>query len=246
MTRLQGKIALVTGGSAGIGRAIAMRLAAEGAAVAVNYGHSKEPAEAVVAEIEAAGGKAVAIGADVTDVAAARQLVDDTVAQFGSLDILVNNAGRGTLGPIGDVTEEHWDEIFALNAKAPYFVTQAASGHLGERGCVVFVSSSTASFPMKDTALYAASKIVVRTYAETLAKEFGPRGITVNSVIPGPTAPGMFANAPEELQKMAAGMSPFDRIGHPDDIAGVVAFLASDDARWVSGQNILANGAATM
>lgn len=240
------RTALITGASRGIGRAIAERLAHDGMPVVVNYHGNDEAAAETVAAIEATGGTARAIKADVTSAADRARLVEESVAAFGSLDVLVNNAGIATLGPIADVSEADWDRLYATNAKAPFFLTQAAAPHMGEGGRIVFVSSSTASFPMKDTSLYASSKMPVRVLAEVLAKELGPRGITANTVIPGPTAPGMFADAPEHLKEMAAGTSPYDRIGHPDDIASVVGFLASDDARWVSGQMILANGAATM
>lgn len=246
MSTLSNKTALVTGASRGIGRAIAERLAKDGAKVIVNFHGSQEAAHETVAAIASVGGTAKAVQADVTDAADRARLVEETVAAFGSLDILVNNAGIAALGPIGEVTEADWDRLYASNAKAPFFLTQAAAPHMGEGGRIIFVSSSTASFPMKDTSLYASSKTPVRVLAEVLAKELGPKGITANTVIPGPTAPGMFANAPEHLRDMAADTSPYGRIGHPDDIAGVVAFLASDDARWVSGQQILTNGAATI
>ena len=165
---------------------------------------------------------------------------------FGRLDILVNNAGMGALLPIEEVDEAIWDKLFALNAKAPLFVTQAALKRMVEGGRVINVSSSTTYFPLPNTTVYAASKAVPRIYTEVLAKELGPRGITVNSVVPGPTAPGMFENAPQAIKDGAAAQSPLGRIGHPDDIAAVVSFLASDDAGWVTGQHIIANGGATI
>ncbi|MEM7729562.1 MAG: glucose 1-dehydrogenase [Pseudomonadota bacterium] len=240
------KTAIVTGSSQGIGKGIVKRLASDGYQVVVNYHSDSTEAEKVVASIKKAGGQAIAVQADVTIDEHREKLLDQTIESFGSVNALVHNSGISTRGPLQDVSEADWDRLYALNAKAPFFLTQSTLKHMNEGGAIIFVSSSTASFPMKDTSLYASSKMPVRAMGEVLAKELGPKGIRVNTVIPGPTAPGMFADAPEHLQDMAAGTSPFDRIGHPEDIAGVVSFLVSDNAKWVTGQNILVNGGATM
>ena len=246
MSKLQGKVALVTGSSRGIGRAIAERLARDGAAIAVNFSGKPDEAVEVVGAIEAAGGRAVAVQADLSRVPEIRRLFLEVDRQLGTLDILVNNAGIGMLSPLADVDETTFDKVFAINAKAVLFAIQEAAARLGRGGRIVNLSSSTTYFPLANTAVYAASKAVPKVFTEVLAKELGPRGITVNSVAPGPTAPGMFANAPKDMQESAAQSSPFGRIGHPDDVAGVVSFLVSDDAAWVTGQHILVNGGATI
>ncbi len=246
MSKLQDRVAVVTGASHGIGKAIAERLARDGAKVVVNFASRTAEADTIVAGIRAAGGEAIAVQADVTKAADIARLFAEVDRAFGRLDILVNNAGTGALLPLEQVDEATWDRLFALNAKAPLFVTQEAVKRMGKGGRIVNVSSSTTYFPLANTSVYAASKIVPRMYTEVLAKELGGRGITVNSVVPGPTAPGMFENAPEAIKAGAAAQSPMGRIGHPDDMAGVVAFLASDDAAWVNGQHIVTNGGATI
>ena len=246
MSDLRGKVALVTGSSRGIGRAIAERLARDGAAVAVNFSGGLADAEAVVSGIEQAGGRAVAIKADLSHVSEIRRLFAEVDTRLGRLDILVNNAGIGALTPLAEVDEETFDRVFAVNAKAVLFACQEAAKRLGQGGRIVNVSSSTTVFPLANTTIYAASKAVPKIYTEVLARELGPRGITVNSVTPGATEPGMFAGAPEAIKAFAAQSSPFNRLGRPDDIAGVVSFLVGADAGWVTGQHILANGGATM
>lgn len=199
-----------------------------------------------MSDILAFGGTAIAVQADVTRSTDIARLFEETDRAFGRLDILVNNAGMGALMPLEDVEDATWDQLFALNAKVPLFVTKEAAKRLGHGGSIINVSSSTTYFPIEHTTIYAASKIVPRMYTDVLAKELGRRGITVNSVAPGPTAPGMFENAPEQLKAKAAALSPFNRIGHPEDIASVVSCLAGADARWMTGQDLLANGGATM
>ena len=246
MTKLAGKVALVTGASRGIGRGIAERLARDGAAVAVNYCGSADAARSVVAAITAAGGRAEAIQADLSLVSEVRRLFAACDVAFRRLDILVNNAGIGAITPLDELDEETFDRVFALNAKSALFACQEAARRMGEGGRIINISSSSTVFPMAGTAVYAASKAVPKVFTEVLAKELGGRGITVNSVVPGPVIPGMFAGAPEQFQQMAATATPFGRLGTPADIADIVAFLASDDARWISGQHILANGAGSM
>ncbi|MGF1524625.1 MAG: glucose 1-dehydrogenase [Leptolyngbyaceae cyanobacterium] len=246
MKPLNDKVAIVTGASGGIGGAIAERLGKEGATVIVNYAHSADDAEEVVAKIEQADGKAIAIQADMTNTDAVHRLFQEVSDRCGSLDILINNAGVAVRGKIAEVTEADYEKIFSVNVKGVLFGLQAATQHMRDGGRIVTVSSSVTVYPSPGLAVYAASKAAARMFTEVLAKEIGDRGITVNSVMPGPTIPGMFDNADEETRQHAASLSPFNRLGTPQDIADVVAFLVSAEARWITGQHILANGGATL
>jgi 3-oxoacyl-[acyl-carrier protein] reductase len=246
MTRLKGKVALVTGAGRGIGQGIAERLAADGATVIVNYPEDAAEAQAVVASIEARGGRAWAMQADVTRLAEICAMFSEVDRQFGRLDILINNAGIGVMAPLEQTDEATFDRLFAVNAKGMFFVTQEAVRRMASGGKIVNVSSSTTFYPIPNSAAYASSKGVARTLTEALAKELGSRGINVNTVVPGPTEPGLFARAPESLRQIAIASSPQGRLGHPRDIAAVVSFLVSDDANWISGQYVIANGGASL
>lgn len=241
---LNGKIALVTGASRGIGRAIAERLARSGASVAVNYSSSAAEAQKVVAEIKAAGGNAIAIQADMGRMADVIRLFDQTIAHFGKLDILVNNAAILTIKPVSAITEEEFDRIFAINVKGVFFACQQAANRLADAGRIINLSSSTTARHLAGYGAYVATKGAVEQVTRSLSKELGPRGITVNAVSPGPTETELFVTGKTpELIDFFAKQSAFGRLGRPADIADVVAFLASDDSRWISGQNIRANGA---
>ncbi len=239
MAFLIGKVAIVTGASRFIGRAIAQHLAQDGAAVAINYGHSADEAKELVSIIESEGRKALAVQADMSQVADIRRLFQETLAHFGQLDILVNNAGIGKGGPIAEVTEEDFNTVFTVNVRGVLFALQEAARQMNEGGRIVNVSSTTTVYPSPGLAIYAASKAAVKLFTEVLAQEVGGRGITVNSVVPGPTSPGMFEKRSVEEQEAAAKSSPFGRIGRADDIADVVAFLVSEEARWITGQHIV-------
>ncbi|WP_327068375.1 SDR family oxidoreductase [Kitasatospora sp. NBC_01250] len=243
MSRLSGKTALVTGGSRGIGKGIALRLAAEGALVAVHYGTNEGAAKETVAGIEEAGGQAFALGAELGvpgDAAALWAAFDEGLAAHSGgsgLDILVNNAGVGLYGVVGEVAEADFDRVFAVNAKAPYFIVQQGLERLRDGGRVINISSGVTRIAYPITSAYSMTKGAINTLTLTLAQQLGPRGITVNAVAPGLVNTDLTAELREPAaQAQAAAFSVFNRVGEPADIGDAVAFLASDDARWVTGQ----------
>ena len=243
MASLSGKVAIVTGSSSGIGRAIAERLAEEGAIVVVNYGTSAEKAQQVVTGIQAKGGKAVAVQSDMSQVADARRLVSDTVTQFGRLDILVNNAGKFMPKPFMDTTEADFDLVMGLHAKGPYFAMQEAAKTLKEGGRIVNISTEGTHLSFPGATAHFGSKAALEQYTKGLAHELGPRGITVNTVSPGITDTGVLT---EPYRQFGIQMSPLKRLGLPKDIADVVAFVVSEEAQWLTGQNIHAGGGIVM
>ncbi|MEU7109707.1 SDR family oxidoreductase [Streptomyces sp. NPDC046215] len=249
MGRLSEKTVLVTGGSRGIGKSISLRLAREGALVAVHYGHDPVAAKETVAEIEAAGGQAFAFRAELGvpgDAAALWAAFDTALAARGAgpgLDILVNNAGITLPKMISDVTEEDYDRVFAVNVKAPFFVIQQGLERLRDGGRIINISSGVTRIAFPHIAAYAMTKGALDTLTLTLAHQLGPRGITVNAVAPGivETEINPTLQDPQTRTRLAA-LSAFNRIGQPADIADIVAFVASDDARWVTGQHLDATG----
>lgn len=240
---LENTVALVTGGSRGIGMDIARRLAADGAAVAVNYLRSGDAAETLVTEIEAAGGRAAAFAADVADVAEIQGLFDAVIAHLGRLDILVNNAGIAVYGPIADYSEADFDRLFAVNVKGTFFACQEAARKMADGGRVVNIGSTVTRVMMPNYGAYAASKGAVEQITRVFAKEMGSRQITVNAVCPGPVDTELFreGKSPELIDRLAAAAA-LGRIGTPADIAETVAALAGPAGRWVSGQCIYVNG----
>lgn len=243
MTTQHPKSAIVTGSSKGIGAAIARRLARDGLAVTVHYGHDRRAAEAVVAEIEASGGRAVATGADLADPAAMTALFNAAEQAFGGVDMLVNNAGMMKLGPIAQVEDADFDRQVAVNIGGVFRGMRAAARRLRNGGRIISFSSSVVGLYQPGYGVYAATKAAVEAMTHILAKELGARGITVNAVAPGPIETELFLTGKTDEQVGAiARMSPFGRLGQPDDIASVVAFLTGPDGSWISGQTIRANG----
>lgn len=245
MNRLTGKVAVVTGASKGIGAGIAKALAKDGAAVVVNYASSKEGAETVVDAIKASGGRAIAVRGNVSVAAEAQALIDAAVSQFGRLDVLVNNSGVWDAGPVELFTEDQYRRLFDTNVLGVLLTTQAAIKHLQEGGSVINISSSITTLRSPGTSLYTATKAAVNAISDVLVKELAPRKIRVNVVSPGFVVTEGTKTAGIAGSEMEAGIvsqTPLGRAGEPDDIARVVAFLASDDARFVTGENILASG----
>jgi 3-oxoacyl-[acyl-carrier protein] reductase len=240
---LDGKVALVTGGATGIGKAIAASLAASGANVVINHNHTPQPAEKAVAGITASGGSALAVAADVSSRAEYQRMVERMLAEFGRWDVLVNNAAVAITKPFAQISEAEFDLSFAVNVKGVFHGLQLAAGHLADGGRIITISSSTTALMLPGYALYDATKGAVEQFTHILAKEFGPRRITVNAVSPGATETETYRTGKsEQFLASLEAMSAFGRLGRPPEIAAVVAFLASDAAGWVTAQNIRVNG----
>ncbi|MGW7518224.1 SDR family oxidoreductase [Streptomyces sp. NPDC054796] len=236
---LSGRSAVVTGGSRGIGRAVTHALAGAGARVAVNWVRDAEAADETVGEVRAAGGRAVAVRADVSREADVRRLFDEAEAAFGTVDIVVANAGVVVWKPLTESTEEDFDHIFATNAKGMFFTLREAALRLPDGGRIVAVSTAGTRLYLPHTPLYLASKGAVEQFVRSLSRELGPRGITVNAVSPGFTETSLFR---EEDRAWASGTASLGRVGTPEDIAGTVLWLAGPSAAWVTGQNVSACG----
>ncbi len=249
MTDLTNKIALVTGASRGIGRATAARLAEAGARVIVHYSASKGPAEDLVAEIRGKGGQADLVGGDLAAVDGAHKLAEAVKALgIEKLDILVNNAGVAQFSPIQDQTVEDFDRHFAINVRAPYFLTQQLLPLLGEGSSVIFLSSVVARSAFDGGSAYSSTKGAIEVINRNFAKELGPRGIRVNAIAPGVIETDMAQGfvATEESREYVKSIQALKRIGQADDIADAVLFLASDQSRWVDGRSIEVSGGTTL
>lgn len=247
MSKLKGKVAVVTGASKGIGAAIAKAYGAEGASVVVNYASSKAGADAVVNDITKAGGKAVAVQGDVSKAADAQAIVDAAIKHYGRLDILVNNSGVYEFAPIEAITEEHYDKQFNVNVRGLLLTTQAAVKHLGEGASIINIGSLVSRIVPENTVVYTATKGAVDAITGVLSKELGPRKIRVNALNPGMVetegthAVGAIGG---DFEKYAQAATPLGRIGQPNDIASIAVFLASDDSYWLSGERLYAGGGA--
>lgn len=243
--KLEGKVAVVTGASKGIGAEIARQLAAEGASIVVNYASSKAGADKVVADITAKGGKAVAVGGDVSKQAEAKGIIDAAIKNYGQLDILVNNSGVYEFAPIEAITEEHFHRQFNVNVLGLLLVTQAAVPHLKSGGSIINIGSVVARITPPQSAVYTGTKGAVDAITGVLAKELGPKGIRVNSLNPGmietegTVSSGIIGS---EMEKETIKQAPLGRAGMVGDIASIAVFLASDDSGWLTGEQLFAGG----
>ena len=243
MNTLNQKVVLVTGASKGIGAAVAQLVAGAGASVVVNYSGSQQAAEAVVSTIRQAGGQAIALQADVSRADDVKRLFDGAIAHYGRIDVLVNNAGVMITRPIKDTTDEDFNRQFDTNVKGVFNTLREAATRLSDKGSIINFSSSVDRLMLPTYGTYVATKAAVEQLTRVFAKEVGARGIRVNSISPGPTNTELFMKGkPQEVIDRLAGMSAFNRLGEPEDIARLVLFLASDESNWITAQNIGVNG----
>lgn len=246
MKNLDHKIAVVTGSSRGIGRATAERLAKDGASVVVNYVKNRTEADAVVSGIEAAGGTAIAVQADIANLDQIESLFDATLSRFGGLDILVANAGYSDFKPLTETSEADFDRTYGVNAKGTFFCLQKALRHMSDGGRIVCVSTIGTVLNLPGGSCYFGSKAAVEQFCRVLAKEVAPRGITVNTISPGFVETDMLretmGDGESEMSAQLIDMTPIARFGQPEDIAGAIAFLAGPDATWVTRQNFPIDG----
>jgi len=245
MSKLSGKVAVVTGASKGIGAAIAKAFAHEGASVVVNYASSKDGADKVVDEINSNGGKAIAVGGDVTRQSDAKSIIDAAIKNYGRLDIVVNNSGVYEFAPVEEITEEQFHRMFNVNVLGLLLITQAAIEHLGEGSSIINIGSGVTRITPPNSAVYTGTKGAVDAITGVFSREFGAKKIRVNSINPGMvetegTQTAGFIGS--EFQTELVGQTPLGRIGQPDDIANVAVFLASDDSGWLTGEQLLATG----
>jgi 3-oxoacyl-[acyl-carrier protein] reductase len=243
MNTLANKVILVTGASRGIGAEIAKHLAAAGASVIVNYANGKDSAEQLVRGIKENGGEAISVQADVSKSQEVKKLFNTAIEKYGRIDVLVNNAGIMTLKMIKDTTDEDFTRQFDINVRGTFNTMREAATRLADNGTIINFSTSVNRLMLQGYATYVATKAAVEQLTRVFSKEVGSRGINVNSVSPGPTNTELFNNGKsEETITRLASLSAFNRIGEPDDIAKVIVFLASDDAKWITAQNIGVNG----
>lgn len=243
MSTLAQKVILVTGASRGIGATIAQKLAAAGAKVIINYAGSKEAAEQAVNTIKQNGGDVIALQADVSKADDVKALFDAAIAHYGRIDVLVNNAGIMITKLIKDTTDEDFTRQFDINVRGTFNTMREAATRLADKGSIINFSTSVNRIMLPTYGTYVATKAAVEQLTRVFSKEVGARGINVNSVSPGPTNTELFTKGkPQEVIDRLASLSPFNRVGEPEDIAQIVLFLASDEAKWINAQNIGSNG----
>ena len=243
MADLKNKTAIITGSSRGLGRKAAIELVKHGAGVVVNYHSNETEARATVNEILSNGGNAIAVKADVSNSEAVNYLFEKTLEQFGKIDIVVNNAGIMVTKFLKDFTEEEFDKQFSFNVKSVFLMMKKASEKLNQNGRIINISSSTSRLMLPTYAIYSATKSAVEQMTRVFAKEISSKGITVNSVLPGPIDTELFRNGKsEDLINRIAGLSAFNRIGNVEDIIPIILFLSSDESQWITGQSIGING----
>lgn len=241
----QAKTAIVTGGSGGIGSELCRRLATDGFQVLVHYGSNRAEAEKVVEQICSGGGKAVACSANIADEAEMKHLFETAEKELGGIDVVVANAGTSGGAPVQELELDVFDRVVSVNFRAAFLTVREAARRLRDSGRIIFVSSLLAGRPMAGTGVYSATKAAMDAMVVSLSHELGERGITVNSVRPGATVPGMFGKSNPERKEKFRRMSPFNRLGTPADIAAAVSFLASEDGAWITGQVLNADGGAS-
>ncbi len=243
MTDLKNKVVIVTGSSRGLGKETASELANNGAKVVINYNSNQTEAEAVVDEITSKGGEAIAVRADVSKSKDVNRLFEQTIQHFGKVDILINNAGIMITKFLKDFTEEEFDKQFSINVKSVFLTMKKASELLEANGRIINISSSTSRLMMPTYAIYSATKSAVEQMTKVFAKEIGSKGITVNSILPGPMNTELFLEGKsEELINRIASLSAFNRIGYVEDIIPVILFLSSQSSQWITGQTLGING----
>jgi 3-oxoacyl-[acyl-carrier protein] reductase len=243
MKKLQQKVILVTGSSKGIGAAVARKLAEEGASLIINYAADKEGAEKLIAQLRQNGTEAIALQADVSKAQDVKNMFDAAIAHYGKIDVLVNNAGIMITKLLKDTTDDDFDRQFNVNVKGVFNTLREAATRLADKGSIINFSTTVNRVMLPGYSTYVAAKAAVEQLTRIFAKEIGSRGINVNSVSPGPTNTELFTKGKsEETITRLASLSAFNRLGEPDDIAPLVSFLASDDAKWITAQNIGVNG----
>lgn len=241
MGSLTNKVAIVTGGSGGIGSAICERLAEEGAKVVVHYGGHEAAADEVVSKIKEKGSEAIAVQGNLSHNEDVIKLFDQAQQQFGAIDIVVNNAGTGVGGPVAETDEADFDKVFGLNAKGTFLCMKEAARRINQNGRIVNISSGLVVRPLAGFSLYCGSKAAIELMGKVLSMEVGDRNITVNTISPGPTDTEMFGSSGDD-PKAAAAQTPFNRLGKPEDIADVVAFVVSEKCRWITGHTFQTGG----
>lgn len=244
MSRLTGKVALVTGAGRGMGRVIACRLAREGASVIVHYSSSRSGAEETVSAIRDKGGNAFMLQADIGNRAEVKRLFENIDRKPSRLDIIVNSSGISGGGKLANLDDDEFESMLNVNLRGPLYVASEAATRLKEGGRIINIGSTMSEFPLGGAGVYSATKAALKSFTESWAKELGTQGVTVNTIIPGATRPGMADSTPEQYRAIFENASPFKRVGRAEEIASVVVFLASEESSWVSGTHIMANGAA--